>query len=164
MKLNHKISPCLWFNSEAEEAAKFYTGIFPDSKVGDISRYAEDSKESGKSAGSVLLVEFTVNGQPFTALNGGPIFKFTEAISFQIYVDDQKELDYYWDKLGAGGDPKSHVCGWLKDQYGLSWQIVPAEAVEWWKKPDERSKRAFQAMMKMGKLDIAALKKAYNGA
>lgn len=164
MKLSHKISPCLWFDKNAEEAAKFYTGIFPDSKMGDISRYGKAGQEThGMPEGTVLLVEFTLNGSPFTALNGGPIFKFNEAVSFQIYVEDQKELDYYWDKLTPGGDPKSQVCGWLKDKYGLSWQVVPTEAVNWWKKPDERSQRAFAAMMKMGKLDIAALKRAYDG-
>ena len=110
-----------------------------------------------------MTVEFDLDGQSFTALNGGPIFKFNEAVSLQIYVDDQKELDYYWDKLTPGGDPKSHVCGWLKDRYGLSWQVVPARMLDWFTRPDEKSQRAFTAMMKMGKLDIAALERAYRG-
>ena len=110
-----------------------------------------------------MMVTFELEGQSFTALNGGPIFKFNEAVSLQIFVDDQKELDYYWDRLTKGGDPKSQVCGWLKDKYGLSWQVVPKKLIGWWEKPDEKSQRAFAAMMKMGKIDIAALERAYNG-
>jgi predicted 3-demethylubiquinone-9 3-methyltransferase (glyoxalase superfamily) len=164
MKFDHKIAPCLWFDSQAEEAANLYVSIFPGSKVGDISRYGKAGQEThGKPEGSVMMVEFNLAGAPFTALNGGSHFKFNEAVSFQIYVDDQKELDYYWDKLTPGGDPKSQICGWLKDRYGLSWQVVPTVAIEWWKKPDEKSQRAFEAMMKMGKLDIAALERAYHG-
>jgi len=110
-----------------------------------------------------MTVAFELEGLPFTALNGGPIFKFSEAISFQIYVEDQEELDYYWDRLTPGGDPKSQVCGWLKDKFGVSWQVVPRKMVEWFTKPDEKSQRAMTAMMKMAKLDIAALERAYNG-
>jgi len=108
-------------------------------------------------------VQFELDGQPFTALNGGPIFKFNEAVSLQVYVDDQKELDYYWDKLSAGGDPKAHVCGWLKDKFGLSWQVVPKKMVDWFGEPNEKSERAMAALMKMAKLDIAALERAYRG-
>ena len=158
------IHPFLWFDDQAEEAAKFYTSIFKDSKITSITRYPDAGTEvTGKKAGSVMTVAFELAGLPFTALNGGPIFKFNEAISLQIYVDDQKELDYYWDKLTPGGDPKSHVCGWLKDRYGLSWQVVPARMLDWFTRPDEKSQRAFTAMMKMGKLDIAALERAYRG-
>jgi predicted 3-demethylubiquinone-9 3-methyltransferase (glyoxalase superfamily) len=164
MQFSQKIAPCLWFDNQGEEAAKFYVSIFKNSKIVQIARYGKAGQETHKQPeGAVMTVAFELEGLPFTALNGGPIFKFNEAISLQIYVDDQKELDYYWDKLTAGGDPKSHVCGWLKDKYGLSWQVVPKKMVEWFTKPDERSQRAFAAMMKMGKLDLAALERAYNG-
>jgi predicted 3-demethylubiquinone-9 3-methyltransferase (glyoxalase superfamily) len=162
MQISSKIVPCLWFASEAEEAARYYSGIFPDSQIGRIAYYGKHGIDPSLE-GQVLTVEFTLAGQTFTALNGGPIFKFNEAISLQVMVDDQKELDYYWDKLGAGGDPKSHVCGWLKDKYGLSWQVVPCKVLEWWGKPNEKSERAFAALMKMGKIDIAALERAYEG-
>ncbi len=159
-----KITPCLWFDTQAEEAANYYVSIFPDSKILKIARYGKEGFEAHrKPEGSVMTVQFQLAGQTFTALNGGPIFKFNEAVSLQVYVDDQKELDYYWDKLGAGGDPKAHGCGWLKDKYGLSWQVAPGRMVEWFGDPNEKSERAMAAMMKMGKLDIAALEKAYKG-
>jgi len=159
-----KIAPCLWFAGQAEEAARFYTGIFPDSRIGKIARYGKQGVEiHGQKEGTVLTVQFELAGQEFTALNGGPLFKFTEAVSLQIYVEDQKEFDYYWDRLTAGGDPKSQVCGWLKDRYGLSWQVVPREMVEWFGDPDEKSERVMAALLKMGKLDIAALRRAYAG-
>jgi predicted 3-demethylubiquinone-9 3-methyltransferase (glyoxalase superfamily) len=158
------IAPCLWFDTQAEEAAKFYISVFPNSKINRIARYGKAGFEQHqKPEGSVMTVEFELNGQSFTALNGGPIFKFSEAISLQVYVDDQNELDDYWSKLGAGGDPKAQVCGWLKDRYGLSWQVVPRKMVEWFGQPNEKSERAMAAMMKMSKLDIATLEKAYNG-
>jgi len=164
MQFSQKIAPCLWFAHEAEEAARYYTGIFPDSKILKIARYGEAGKEQHQQQpGTVLTVQFELAGQTFTALNGGPIFKFSEAISLQIYVEDQKELDYYWGKLTPGGDPKAQVCGWLKDKYGLSWQVVPRRMVEWFGDPNEKSERAMSTMMTMGKLDIAALEKAYNG-
>src|SRR5204863_7232649 len=126
MQISQKIAPCLWFASEAEEAANFYTAIFPNSKIGKISRYGKAGQEThGQKPGTVLTVQFELDGQAFTALNGVPIFKFNEAVSLQIYVEDQKELDHYWSRLTAGGDPKSQVCGWLKDKYGLSWQVGP---------------------------------------
>ncbi len=138
--------------------------IFKNSKVTQISRYRKAGQETHQQKpGSVLTVAFELEGQPFTALNGGPIFKFNEALSLQIFVEDQKEYDYYWDKLTPGGDPKAQVCGWLKDKYGLSWQVVPRKMLDWWTQMDERSERAFAAMMKMGKLDIAALERAYEG-
>jgi predicted 3-demethylubiquinone-9 3-methyltransferase (glyoxalase superfamily) len=164
MQFSQKIAPCLWFDKEGEDAANFYVGIFKNSRIVSISRYPKAGHEvHHKPEGSVLTVAFELDGCPFTALNGGPLFKFSEAISLQIFVDDQKELDYYWDKLTPGGDPKSQVCGWLKDKYGLSWQVVPKQMIEWWQKPDEKTDRAFAAMMKMGKLDIAALERAYRG-
>ena len=160
-----KISPCLWFDSQAEEAAKFYVGIFKKSKIRKISRYGEAGHEVHKRpAGSVMTVEFELEGQTFTALNGGPLFKFNEAVSLQIFCKTQKEIDYYWDKLTAGGDPSAQVCGWLKDKYGLSWQVVPAEASKLLSDPkSKKSQRAFAAMMEMKKMDIAALKRAYEG-
>ena len=164
MQFSQKIAPCLWFASEAEEAARYYTGIFPDSKIGKIARYGKAGFETHRQPeGTVLTVQFELSGQPFTSLNGGPLFKFNEAVSLQIYVEDQKELDYFWNKLTAGGDPRSQVCGWLKDKYGLSWQVVPRRMVEWFGEPNAKSERAMTALLKMGKLDIAALEKAYNG-
>src|SRR6185503_20042305 len=119
MPTTPKITPCLWFDNQAEEAAKFYTGIFKNSSIKSVPRYSTAGQETHrKPPGSVMTVEFDLGGQTFTALNGGPDFKFNEAISLQVRCDDQKEIDYFWDKLGAGGDPKAQVCGWLKDRYG----------------------------------------------
>ncbi|MDH4873703.1 VOC family protein [Pseudomonas sp. BN515] len=161
----HTIVPCLWFDDQAEAAANFYVGIFPNSKITTMSRYGEAGRDvHGRQPGSVLTVDFELDGQRFTALNGGPVFKFNEALSFQIHCDDQEELDYYWDRLSAGGDPNAQQCGWLKDRYGLSWQVVPIAMLEMLEDSlSERSQRAFAAMMQMKKLDIAALKKAFDG-
>lgn len=155
-----KIVPNLWFDSEAEEAANFYVSIFKNSKIGAISRYPDAGQEiTGKAAGSVMTVEFEIEGQQFLALNGGPIFKFSEAISFIVNVETQEELDDLWGKLSAV--PESEQCGWLKDKYGLSWQIVPSGMAEVLNNPDpEKSKRAMEAMLKMKKIDIEALRKA----
>jgi predicted 3-demethylubiquinone-9 3-methyltransferase (glyoxalase superfamily) len=162
MQFTRRIAPCLWFDSQAEEAASFYVSIFPNSQVTQIARYGKAGQETHRrEPGSVMTVAFELDGQPFTALNGGPIFKFNEAVSLQIFVTDQKEFDYYWNKLTVGGDPKAQVCGWLKDRFGVSWQVVPRKMIEWFTRTDERSQRAFAAMMKMGKLDIAALERAY---
>jgi predicted 3-demethylubiquinone-9 3-methyltransferase (glyoxalase superfamily) len=159
-----RIAPCLWFDTQAEEAAQYYVSIFPDSKILKTARYGKAGVEQHrKPAGSVMTVQFELAGQSFTALNGGPHFTFNEAVSLQVYVKDQRELDYYWDRLGAGGDPKAQVCGWLKDRFGLSWQVAPAHMVDWFGDPDEKSERAMAAMMSMTKLDIAALEKAYHG-
>jgi len=164
MQISQKIAPCLWFASEAEEAARYYVGIFPKSKLGKIARYGKEGFETHRQKeGTVLTVQFELAGQSFTALNGGPLFKFNEAVSLQVYVEDQKELDHYWAKLTAGGDPKAQVCGWLKDKYGLSWQVVPAKMVDWFGEPNEKSERAMKALLGMGKLDIAALERAYQG-
>jgi predicted 3-demethylubiquinone-9 3-methyltransferase (glyoxalase superfamily) len=164
MQISQKIAPCLWFASEAEEAARYYVGIFPDSRIGKIARYGKEGFEThGQKEGTVLTVQFELAGQTFTALNGGPIFKFNEAVSLQIYVEDQEELDHYWDRLTAGGDSKAQVCGWLKDKYGLSWQVAPRKMVDWFGEPNEKSERAMKALLGMGKLDIAALERAYEG-
>lgn len=164
MQISQKIAPCLWFASEAEEAARYYVGIFPNSRIGKIARYGKEGFEThGQKEGTVLTVQFELAGQTFTALNGGPIFKFNEAVSLQIYVEDQEELDHYWDRLTAGGDPKAQVCGWLKDKYGLSWQVAPRKMVDWFGEPNEKSERAMKALLGMGKLDIAALERAYEG-
>jgi predicted 3-demethylubiquinone-9 3-methyltransferase (glyoxalase superfamily) len=160
-----RISPCLWFDSQAEDAAKLYTGIFPNSRIVSVTRYGKAGQEiHGRPPGSVMVVAFELDGQSFTALNGGPLFKFNEAISLQVHCDTQKEIDSYWEKLGAGGDPKARQCGWLKDRYGLSWQIVPTIMDEMFKgAATPKSERAMSAMLQMEKLDIAALKKAYDG-
>lgn len=156
-----KITPCLWFDTQAEEAAKFYTSVFPNSTIDEVTRYGKDMP---MPEGTALTVEFTLDGQTFTALNGGPQFTFSEAISFQVDCADQAEVDRYWDTLTADGGQESQ-CGWLKDKYGLSWQIVPSELASVLGGPDpEGAQRATAAMMQMRKLDIDALKKAYAGA
>ncbi len=159
------IAPCLWFADQAEEAAKFYTSIFRDSRIEKISRYPKEGQEiHGRPVGSVMTVDFELNGQKFTALNGGPVFRFNEAVSLQVYCETQKEIDYYWEKLSAGGDPEAQQCGWLKDKYGLSWQIVPAEMGDLFDDHSSpKAERAMRAMLQMKKLDIAALKHAQGG-
>jgi predicted 3-demethylubiquinone-9 3-methyltransferase (glyoxalase superfamily) len=163
--MKSKITPCLWFDDQAEEAAKFYTGIFKNSKITDVSRYGEAGQEiHGRPPGSVMVVAFEIFGQSFVALNGGPLFKFNEAVSFQIECDSQEEVDYYWGKLTAGGDPEAQQCGWLKDKFGLSWQVVPKGLAEMLSDPTSaKSQRAFSAVMQMKKFDIAALERAYAG-
>jgi len=163
MKITQRITPCLWFDDQAEEAAKFYVGIFPNSRIVEISRYGEAGHEiHGRPAGSVMTVAFELDGQSFTALNGGPVFKFNEAISFQINCRTQEEVDHYWDKLSAGGDEKAQQCGWLKDRYGASWQVVPVALIEMISDPDyEKSQKVMAAMLQMKKIDIAELKRAY---
>ena len=165
MAKSPKIAPCLWFDNQAEEAARFYTGIFRKSKVTAITRYGSAGFEAHhRPAGSVMTVEFELDGQRFTALNGGPVFKFNEAISFQVSCDSQEEIDYYWSRLGEGGDPNAQQCGWLKDRYGVSWQVVPTALIDMVSDPDPaKSQRATAAMLKMKKLDIAALQRAYAG-
>ena len=161
MKLT--IAPCLWFDHQAEEAARFYTGIFPNSKIHIVSRYTEAGYEfHGKPAGSVMTVEFELDGQPFTALNGGPLFTFSEAVSFQIMCDSQADVDRYWDALTAGGQESQ--CGWLKDRFGLSWQVVPAAMMRMLAEGDQaKLRRVMDAMFPMKKLDIATLERAYEG-
>ena len=160
-----RIAPCLWFDNQAEQAAKFYTGIFKRSKIIGIARYSKAGFEiHRRPEGSVMVVEFELEGQRFTALNGGPLFKFNEAVSLQVYCKDQKEIDYYWERLGEGGDPKAQQCGWLKDKYGLSWQVVP-EGMQKVLKDHKSAKaqRAMAAVMEMKKFDIKALERAVKG-
>ena len=158
------IAPCLWFDGQAEEAAKFYVKIFKKSKIESVMRYPDAGQEvHGRQAGSVATVTFLLGGQRFIALNGGPAFKFSEAISLMVFCDTQKEIDYYWTKLLAGGGEES-MCGWLKDRYGLSWQVTPTLLLKMVSGRDrDKAARAFAAMMKMKKLDIAALKRACAG-
>ena len=160
-----RITPCLWFDDQGEEAANFYVGCFPNSKITHVERYGDVGQEiHGRPPGSVMTVSFELDGQSFTALNGGPIFKFNEAISLQVDCESQEEVDFYWTKLSEGGDPAAQQCGWIKDKFGLSWQIVPRALLEMISDPDkQKSQRAFAAMMQMKKLDIAALKKAFDG-
>jgi predicted 3-demethylubiquinone-9 3-methyltransferase (glyoxalase superfamily) len=160
-----RITPCLWFADEAEEAAKFYTGIFKNSRITAVTRYSSAGMEvHGRPAGSVMTVQFELDGQTFTALNGGPIFKFNEAVSLQVNCETQEEIDYYWEKLSAGGDPKAQQCGWLKDRYGLSWQVVPANMDELFtKEKSAGAQRVMEAMLRMKKIDIAELRRAYDG-
>lgn len=157
-----KITPFLWFDNQAEAAAKFYTSVFKSSKILKIARYNKAAeKVAGRPAGSVMTVEFEIEGQRFVALNGGPFFKFTEAVSFVVNCRTQKEIDYFWEKLSAGG--KESRCGWLKDKYGLSWQIVPSILGELMSDKDAaKSHRVMQAMLQMVKLDIKTLKLAYH--
>jgi predicted 3-demethylubiquinone-9 3-methyltransferase (glyoxalase superfamily) len=160
-----RITPCLWFADEAEEAAKFYTGIFTNSRITTITRYGSAGVEvHGRPPGSVMTVEFELDGQTLTALNGGPAFKFTEAVSFQVSCETQEEIDYYWDKLSAGGDAKAQQCGWLKDRYGLSWQVIPRAISEFFKKENSAgAQRAMEAMLQMKKIDLNELRRAYDG-
>lgn len=157
-----KIVPCLWFAGDAEQAAEFYVSLLPDSRIDNVQRSVVDTP--GGPEGSVLVVEFTVAGQPFMALNGGTPLPFNHAVSFKIDCVDQAEVDRLWDRLLAdGGEPVA--CGWLRDRYGLSWQIVPAPALKLFAGPNrEGAKRAMQAMMQMVKLDVGALQRAYEGA
>ena len=151
-----RITPFLWFDSQAEEAARFYAAIFPNSHVGNVMRYDKTAAQAtGRAEGSAMTVAFELDGQRFVALNGGPHFKFNEAISLVINCTSQAEIDHYWDKLAEGGDPKAQQCGWLKDKYGVSWQVVPTELPDLIKQP-----KAMQAMLQMKKFDLAALRKA----
>lgn len=155
-----KITPFLWFDDQAEAAMNFYVAIFPNSRVGKVSRYAEGAPGP---AGSVMTAQFELDGFAVTALNGGPMFKFTEAVSFFVDCKDQAEVDYYWDRLGEGG--QASQCGWLKDRFGFSWQIVPEALMAYVGGPDRAgAQRAMQAMLQMTKLDVAVLKAAYEGA
>jgi predicted 3-demethylubiquinone-9 3-methyltransferase (glyoxalase superfamily) len=165
MHVTHRIAPCLWFDHRAEEAAAFYTGIFPGSRIVQVTRYGEAGREvHGQPPGTVMTVAFELDGQAFTALNGGPAFTFSEAISFQVGCETQEDVDRYWEKLSEGGDERAQQCGWLKDRFGVSWQIVPTILPELVGDPrSERSQRAMQAMLRMKKIDIAALKRAYAG-
>ncbi len=156
-----KITPFLWYDNQAEEAANFYVSLFKNSKIGDITRYLDEAsaKSAGRPVGSVMVIDFQLEGQKFTAINGGPHFKLTEAVSFVVNCESQEEVDYFWDKLVEGGQESQ--CGWLKDKYGLSWQITPTILLELIKDKDKaKAKRVFEAMLKMKKIDIATLKQA----
>ncbi|SEN76653.1 VOC family protein [Brachymonas denitrificans] len=156
------IQPCLWFDDQAEDAARFYTGIFPDSAIGTITRYTDVGQEHhGKPVGSVLTVAFTLAGQPFVALNGGPVFRFNEALSLQVLCETQDEVDHYWHHLSEGNPAAAMECGWLKDRFGLPWQVVPVRLTELLADPDaEVVRRVTRAMFAMQKMDIASLERA----
>jgi len=158
-----KITPCLWFDDQAEEAVNFYISIFKNSKVVNITRYGEAGAEaSGRPKGTVMTITFQLEGQEFMALNGGPVFKFTEAISFLVNCETQEEIDELWQRLSEGGDEKAQQCGWLKDKYGLSWQIVPTILGEMLQDKDpKKSEKVMEALLKMSKIDIKTLKQAY---
>ena len=160
-RVAQKITPFLWFDNQAEEAVNFYTSIFENSKIGSAARYDEEgSKAAGRPKGSVMTVAFQLAGQDFVALNGGPVFKFTEAVSFVVNCESQKEVDHFWEKLSAGGEEVQ--CGWLKDKFGLSWQVVPTVLSEMLQDKDaQKAKRVMAAMLKMKKIDIAELRRAY---
>jgi predicted 3-demethylubiquinone-9 3-methyltransferase (glyoxalase superfamily) len=163
--LSQRLTPCLWFDDQAEDAANYYVGIFRNSRITSITRYPSAGQEvHGRPAGSVMVVAYEIDGHSFTALNGGPHFRFNEAVSFQVNCKSQDEIDYYWEKLGAGGDPKAQQCGWLKDRFGLSWQVVP-EGMEQMMNDAESpgAQRAMSAMLQMKKIDMNALQRAYDG-
>lgn len=163
MKILTTITPCLWFDHQAEEAAIFYVSVFPNSSIQTISRFTGAGQAiHGRPDGSVMTVAFELDARPFTALNGGPLFKFNEAVSLQVGCDTQAEIDRYWDVLAEGGDPAAQQCGWLKDRYGLSWQIVPRVLIAMITDPDrDKAMRVTNAMLQMKKFDIAALEDAF---
>lgn len=157
-----KITPCLWYDSQAEEAANFYTSIFPNSRITAIARYGKEGFEiHGRPEGSVMTVAFELDRQPFTALNGGPVFRFSEAVSFQIPCENQAEIDHYWNRLLEGEGAEIQQCGWLKDRFGVSWQVHPKRLSELLNNPDPaKSQRAMRAMLSMKKIEIATLERA----
>ena len=161
-----KITSNLWFDNQAEEAAKFYISVFKNSKIGRITRYGKEGFEIHRMPeGTVMTLEFWIEEQSFVALNGGPHFKFNEAISFIVNCNTQEEVDYYWEKLSEGGDEKAQMCGWLKDKFGLSWQVVPTALPEMLNDPDpKKSQPVMRAMLQMKKIDIATLQRAKEGA
>lgn len=164
MAIVQRINPCLWFDDQAEQAVNFYLSVFDNSRILDTSRYGEAGQEvHGKAPGSLMTISFELDGQRFTALNGGPLFKFNEAISLQINCQNQAEVDHYWERLGEGGDPAAQQCGWLKDRYGLSWQVVPVALQEMLQDPGSSRKEAvFTAVLQMTKIDIATLQRAWD--
>ena len=166
MAIATRITPCLWFDDEAEAAARFYIGIFPNSRITTVTRYSDAGREvHQRPAGSVMVVAFELDGQPFTALNGGPAFRFSEAVSFQVKCRTQEEIDHYWTKLGEGGDPRAQQCGWLKDRFGLSWQVLPDFMDELFVDAQSAgAKHAMTALLGMKKVDIGAMRRALSGA
>ncbi len=165
MHITQRIAPCLWFDHQADEAARFYTSIFKNSRITSVARYPKAGQEiHGQAPGSVMTVAFELDGQPFTALNGGPTFTFNEAISLQVNCQNQDEVDYYWEKLSKDGDPRAQQCGWLKDRYGLSWQVVPTVLPELLKDHESvKAQRAMEALLRMKKINIAELERAVAG-
>lgn len=165
MPTPQRIQPCLWFDHQAEEAARFYADIFPNSSVGLITHYSDvGQKEHGRQPGSVMTVSFTLDGQAMLGLNGGPLFKFNPAVSLMINCDTQDEIDHYWQRLGEGGDPAAQQCGWLADRYGVSWQVTPRLWEQFHTSANTAgARRAMQALMGMKKLDIAQLQAAFDG-
>ena len=161
-KLQPRITPCLWFDNQAEAAANYYTSIFQNSKIKNISRYTEAGRDTHhKPPGSVMTVEFELDGQTFTALNGGPEFRFNEAVSFQIHCNTQEDIDYFWERLTPGGDPKAQMCGWLKDRYGVSWQVFPDRLPQLLADDDrEKAARVMNAMLRMKKIDLNEIERA----
>jgi predicted 3-demethylubiquinone-9 3-methyltransferase (glyoxalase superfamily) len=157
-----RITPFLWFNDNAEEAAHFYVSVFENSRILTSTRYGKEAaRASGRPEGAVMTIAFELDGQKITALNGGPVFNFTPAVSLVVNCHSQEEVDHYWNQLSQGGDPAAQQCGWLKDRYGLSWQIVPTQLVDYLSNPDPaKSQKAMQAMMKMKKIDLAGLREA----
>lgn len=160
----HMIVPCLWFDNQAEEAVAFYTSLFPNSRIVRVTRYGETSYELHRErAGSVMTIAFELAGQSFTALNGGPVFSFNEAISLQVHCQTQAEVDHFWERLGAGGDEQAQQCGWLKDRYGVSWQIIPTALLDMINDSDSaKVQRVTEVMLQMKKLDLDQLQQAYN--
>jgi predicted 3-demethylubiquinone-9 3-methyltransferase (glyoxalase superfamily) len=160
-----RIVPCLWFDDQAEAAVSHYTAIFPASSIGRATHYTKEAaKVAGRREGSLMTIEFRLDGQSLTALNGGPLFRFNEAISLAVHCDDQGSIDHFWTRLGEGGDPTAQQCGWLKDRFGVSWQVVPEPLVEWMHSPDAGVvQRVTAAMLAMKKFDIEALRRAAEG-
>jgi predicted 3-demethylubiquinone-9 3-methyltransferase (glyoxalase superfamily) len=159
-----RITPCLWFDRQAEAAVAFYTQVFPNSRTTAVARYGEAGREiHGGEPGSVLTIAFELDGVAFTALNGGPHFRFNEAISLQVNCDTQQEIDHYWTRLAEGGEPQAQQCGWLKDRFGLSWQVVPSQMAQWMTADAKRADRVMSAVLQMKKIDMAALERAYAG-
>jgi predicted 3-demethylubiquinone-9 3-methyltransferase (glyoxalase superfamily) len=162
MHISGQITPCLWFDTEAEDAANFYVSIFENAKIGNVSRYSKEGQEIHKKPpGSAMVVPFEINGQPFLALNGGPQFKFSEAISFQVHCKTQEEIDYFWSRLTEGGQESQ--CGWLKDRFGVSWQVIPTDLPALMSGDAQKAQRVTAAFLKMKKFDVAALRRAAEG-
>ena len=163
---NQKIVPCLWFDNQAEDAVKFYVSIFKNSSIDGVVRYGKEGFEiHHMKEGTVMTMDFKIEGQRFIALNGGPVFKFNEAISFQVYCETQQKVDYYWEKLSEGGDPNAQQCGWLKDKYGVSWQVIPTILIKMLKDQDSnKSQKVMKTMLQMKKIDIQSLSHAYEQA
>jgi predicted 3-demethylubiquinone-9 3-methyltransferase (glyoxalase superfamily) len=159
------LAPCLWFDDQAEAAVELYTSVFPNSRVVRVTRYGREGFDlHGRPEGSVMTIDFELDGHALTALNGGPHFTLNEAISLQVYCDTQAEVDHYWTRLGEGGDPKAQQCGWLKDRFGVSWQVIPRASLDLFGDPESAaSQRAMRALLRMEKLDLAALQRAYDG-